>query len=438
MAEDGDIRKFLEETGIDKEINFIALKDFSRIIYPEHDFVADSHKDNFILFLKKNFPQEKRNIDRFFLRLDNFYKQFDSFCDLKLPYWIKLILVPFIYQEIIRVSACTADEVISKYIKEEKLKGIIGDIWRFTGLPPARLSAFYFLLVFRGYFYNPAVYVRGGFTQLFNAIVKKIRENGSEVKFNTAVQKIITHKNMVKAIATQDQKEFRARVIISNANAIDTLTVLLDNEAIKEKYRLKLSSLEKSISAFQVYLGLDVPARELGMSQHIVSINTTYYHDDSFNYSFCGNYDLCSIELVDHAQIDPGLVPQGKGSLLIMTLDNYANWSDLKEEEYERKKNETAVKLIARAEQYLLGLSKHIEVMDVATPKTMARYGISPEGAIYGFAQTVNQSSINRLAQTTEVKGLFLAGAWTQPGGGMHACFVSGIDAADLALKRLH
>jgi len=141
--------------------------------------------------------------------------------------------------------------------------------------------------------------------------------------------------------------------------------------------------------------------------------------------------------VVDHSQIDPSLVPEGKGSLLIMVLDNYANWGSLNEDAYKEKKVSVATTLISRAEHYLPGLSGCIEVMEVATPCTMLRYGSSPEGAIYGFAHSVNQSGIKRLSQKTLVKGLFLAGAWTMPGAGVHGCFVSGSDAAALVLKYL-
>jgi hypothetical protein len=52
LGKDGDIRVFLEETGLNKEIDFIELKNFSRVIYPQHDFTLDFNRDNFV-FLSK-------------------------------------------------------------------------------------------------------------------------------------------------------------------------------------------------------------------------------------------------------------------------------------------------------------------------------------------------------------------------------------------------
>ncbi|MCK9604603.1 MAG: NAD(P)/FAD-dependent oxidoreductase [Candidatus Omnitrophica bacterium] len=433
-----EIRTFMDESGITKEITFINLDDFARIIYPDYDFVADFKQDNFISVLKSNFPQERKNIDRFFRAFDKFHRQFERFNHSRLPLGIKLLISPLAYPMIISTSISTAAQFVDKYIKDAKLKAIVTDIWRFTGLPPSRLSAIYFLLVFECYYYNSTAYVKGGFIKLFQAMVERIKESGSEVRFNTSVVKIITRDGKrVKSVVTDKGEEFSARTIVSNANAIDTLTKMLDVDAVKEEYGRKLASLEKSVSAFQIYLGLSVPAKTLGMNHSIFSISNAYDHDENYNYSMSGDYDRCSLELVDHAQIDPALAPQGKGTLLIMTLDNYANWRDLSEEQYQAKKKEVADKFIKRSEKYLPGLSKYIEVMEIATPRTMARFGTSPEGAIYGFAQTIGQSGINRLAQETKVKGLFLAGAWTMPGGGAHACFLSGIMAGELASKYL-
>jgi prolycopene isomerase len=120
-----------------------------------------------------------------------------------------------------------------------------------------------------------------------------------------------------------------------------------------------------------------------------------------------------------------------------MTLTDYATWEGLAPEDYLKKKKAAAEAIVTNLEKYLPGLKSHIEFQEAATPRTMERYALLPEGSVYGFAETVPQSSINRLPQETKVKGLFLAGAWTKPGCGVHGCFVSGFDAADLVLRQL-
>ncbi|MCK9573514.1 MAG: NAD(P)/FAD-dependent oxidoreductase [Candidatus Omnitrophica bacterium] len=437
LGPEGEIRGFFEEFGIDKTIDFIELKDFCRIIYPEHDFVIDFDKENFLNFLKNKFPEECQNIDKLFLRLDKFHKQFDSFCASKLPLVLQLILSPFIYPEVIKLSSLTVTELFDKCLKDEKLKSIIADLWRFIGLPPSELSALYFLIILKAYWFEKNYYVKGGYSQLFNKISEKIKQNGSEIKYNTTVKTIIIEKKCARGVITDRGEKFFAKTVISNANAIETLAELIDDAVIREKYDKELAKLEKSVSVFQVYLGLTVPAKTLGMSNFMVSLNSSYDHEKSFSDSISAEGNNCFIEIVDHAQLDPSLAPEGKGTLLIMTFDSYKNWQGLTDEEYKQKKKMIADRLIKWAEKLLPGLSNHIELMEVATPKTMYRYTLSPEGAIYGFAHSVKQSGMFRLGQETCIKGLFLAGAWTRPGAGIQACFLSGIDAAELALKFL-
>ncbi len=436
LQEGGEIRSFLEKYAVEG-IEYIKLPHFSRVIYPEHEYVFDFNPENLKIFLQNSFPEEKENIRRFFSHVDKFYRQFKLYEHLKLPEWLKILLVPLLCPSFIRIFDSTMEGFMKEYVKDEKLIAIFTNIWRYAGLPPGQLSAWYFLMVARGYYYRPTCYIKGGFENLFKAMTGRIEENGSEVRLNTEVKKIITDKGKVKAVITGKGEEILAKTIISNADAIETLTALVDDGRIKEYYRQKLSMLEKSISAFQIYLGLKLPAKNLGMKGYFYSVNTTYDHDEHMKYYMMDLYDKSSFEFIDHSQIDPGLVPAGKGLLEAVLLDSYANWKDLSGEEYKNRKNKAAKILIERLEKYLPGISNNIEVMEIATPRTMKRYTLSADGAMYGFAQTVSQTGLKRLAQKTKVKGLILAGGWTQPGGGVHPCFISGDIAAELAIKRL-
>jgi prolycopene isomerase len=438
LAPSQEVREFLDEFGVSDKIGFIELKEFGRVIYPRHNFVVKNDFSYLISYLKENFPTEEGAIDRFFVDINKFYRHFDSFANSKMPIWLKLFLSPLFYPSVIRASCLSLEQFMAKKIKDKSLRAILGTIWGFIGLPPSQASAFYFLIVLRGYWGARIAYIKGGSGRLFNAMVQRIEERGSQAKFNTTVTEIITDKGKrVKGVRTDKGEEFKAKAVISNASCFDTLTRLIDSEALREVYAHELSGLQKSISAVIVYLGLDLPSQELGMDCPFFLINKSYDHDASFKSCLCADYAQANLAVVSHSQIDPSLAPQGKSTICVMTIDNYANWQNLTDEKYQEKKKAVADAIVASLESYLPGVSAHIEVLEVGTPRTIERFASLPEGAIYGLAQNVTQASLNRLSQNTIVKGLFLAGAWTRPGCGVHGCLVSGKDAADLAVKYL-
>ncbi|MBP7215946.1 MAG: NAD(P)/FAD-dependent oxidoreductase [Candidatus Omnitrophica bacterium] len=436
LGPEGEVKKLFDEFGVSKKLTFIPLQQFCRIVYPRHDFVADFNKQHLISFLKKTFPGEAKALDRLFAYYDSFYRQFDAFSESSLPEWLTWLLLPFRFPLVIKMSCVTIKQVINAFTRNSELEALLTDIWRFIGLPPSRLSALYFLIVFRGYLYEQTSFLKGGYASIVKAVVDRLKEQGCSVRLNTTVTKIITGKSLrVQGVVVNQGETITARSVISNANCFSTLTQLIDNGAVRQKYTKKLAAQEKSISAVQVYLGLRCPAQQLGMKIAYLSVNGTYDQDSNMRYMLQGDYQRAALFLVDHAQLDPGLAPAHKGTLLIMTFDTYARWSNLNGDEYNKKKLEVADMLIARAEAWLPGLRNAIEVKEVATPLTFERYAQEPEGAIYGLAHSVLQSSVNRLSQKTCVKGLFLAGAWTFPGAGFHACFLSGQNAAEYALS---
>jgi len=84
--------------------------------------------------------------------------------------------------------------------------------------------------------------------------------------------------------------------------------------------------------------------------------------------------------------------------------------------------------LIRRVEDSLMpGLSEAIEVKEIGTPLTNIRYTGHPRGAIYGWDQTLNNSGGNRVGNSTPIRNLYLAGAWSSPGHGYSAVINSGL-----------
>jgi prolycopene isomerase len=61
-----------------------------------------------------------------------------------------------------------------------------------------------------------------------------------------------------------------------------------------------------------------------------------------------------------------------------------------------------------------------IEVVESASPLTNMRYTKNPEGAILGYAYTADNYGRTRIKNQTPIKGLYLASAWGNPGGGVN------------------
>jgi prolycopene isomerase len=76
-----------------------------------------------------------------------------------------------------------------------------------------------------------------------------------------------------------------------------------------------------------------------------------------------------------------------------------------------------------------------VEIMDAATPLTNLRYTKNPEGAIYGYEQSLENSFMTRLDNKSPLQGLYFASAWTNPGGGYEPCLESGARAYKALVK---
>ena len=73
------------------------------------------------------------------------------------------------------------------------------------------------------------------------------------------------------------------------------------------------------------------------------------------------------------------------------------------------------------------GIREHLLVCEYATPKTMNRYTLNEKGAIYGLANTINQTGFVRSNQLrSKIKNIYFSSAWAFPGGGYEGTIRSG------------
>jgi prolycopene isomerase len=198
-----------------------------------------------------------------------------------------------------------------------------------------------------------------------------------------------------------------------------------------------------SLSTFQVFLGLKRDLVSQLSSDAEVFLFPGYDTDEMYQAAVAGDVTRCAAGVMIYDTLYSGYSPRGKNTITIVALQGYEPWEKFeadywsgRKRAYTAEKERMAKKLIERAERAVLpGLSKAIEVREIATPLTNVRYTHNYRGAIYGWEQTLNNSGMRRLPHRTPVKNLYLAGAWTQPGGGYVPAIMSGLQCFREAMK---
>jgi phytoene dehydrogenase-like protein len=126
---------------------------------------------------------------------------------------------------------------------------------------------------------------------------------------------------------------------------------------------------------------------------------------------------------IRHYGYDPTLAPAGKSVIETMFPSSYDYWQELhgERERYEAEKQDIAIKVIDHLETHYPGISREVEVVDVATPVTYERYTGNWQGSMEGWLPTVETMRMREGMDKT-LPGLadfYMVGQWVQPGGGL-------------------
>jgi len=418
-----------------QDIEFVPHKVLYRVIFPGHD-IRVPHRDveGYIKLLAGHFPGEQDGIRRLFQAMQGLAADLSKYSAAGGN--TDMSTFPRDFPYLSRAVTSTWGEFQDSYIKDPKLKAIVSSLWGYFGLPPSRLATIYYAMPTIGYLSQGGYYPVGRSQKISNALARVIEDRGGKVVLRSRVQSILVEDHVARGVRTVDGTEYRARVIVSNANAYDTFhKMMAEGEYLKE-YLARLDGFGVSLSSFQVFLGLRKDlVRETGVRESEIFCEAGYDSDENYNTLLRAEVEKGGVYVTLYDNLYPGYSPKGKNTLNIMVLQGYEPWKKYetdyfagRKKAYQAEKERMAEVLIRKVEAQLLpGLSKTIEVKEIGTPLTNQRYTGNYRGAIYGWDQTLDNSMPRRLPHRTPIKNLYLAGAWTQPGHGYGAVIPSGL-----------
>jgi len=426
-----------------EDVEFEPHPNLYRMIFPDFDIrVPQKNITAYINNLMELFPDEKTGIEGIFEDMEGITNDIRKYSAAGGKVDMNNFAKDFPY--LAKSFNHTWGDLVNKRIKNPKLKAIVSSLWGYYGLPPSKLSPYYYAMPTFGYLKNGGYYPRGKSQKISDAFEKFIEEHGGKVMIKSKVEKILTKDNAAYGVVTKDGKEYIAKVVISNANTFDTFNKMLDDKSVLKDYLARMENLSVSLSSFQVFLGLKKDlVKETGVTDTEIFYNTSYDPDADYEIMKKANLENGGYAVTLYDNVYKGYSPKGKNTLNILTLQGFNHWEKYKEdyfkdnkEEYNKEKEKMADILIDKAEQTLLpGLRNAIEVKEIGTPLTNIRYTGNYKGAIYGFDQTLDNSGNTRLGHSTPVKNLYLSGAWTKPGHGYGGVIYSGLECFSEIMK---
>jgi len=427
-----------------KDVEFVPHPSLYRAIFPDHDIrVPQQNLKGYIEMLIGHFPEEKPGIQGIFEDMAGLAKDINKYSQAggQVDMSVFPKEFPYLFKSFNKTWGAMADT----RIKDAKLKAIISSLWGYYGLPPSKLSCFYYALPTIGYLQEGGYYPIGRSQKISDALVKFIEDRGGQVKLKTRVEKILTKDHSATGVRTEDGTEYRGKVVVSNANAYDTFLKMMDEKDHLKDYLARFEEYSMSISCFQIFLGLKRDlVGEAGIEDSEIFFSSGYDDDQAYKAYLDADIENSGYGMMLYDNVYKEYSPEGKNTVNILALQGYKHWekyeADYKQgnkKEYQAEKERMADILIKKVEESVLpGLSKAIEVKEIGTPLTHWRYTSNTRGAIYGWDQTMNNTGPNRVPHTTPIKNLYLAGAWTQPGHGYGAVIPSGLQCFAEIMKR--
>jgi len=419
----GLMNKLLQKMNIN-DLESIELKEVYTAVYPEHIVNVKAGIEGIINSYSAVFPNDRSSIIKLISEMQEIYDCTIELLENENPIDI---FADTLYNKYIKV---TFQEFLEKFIDNPKLLYSLQAMCGYFGASPENGSAAYFSYAIMSFFVEGAYYIKGSFQKLSLRIIKEFEKSGGHIKLNAEVEKIICDNNQVEGVKLKNGLQYKCNQIIYNGDFTNLVNHLVGRDKFPERYIKRSSKIDIAMSAYEVFIVTDLNMKDFSIS-HETFIYDSYKYGEIYEQhkGKAEGMNIHGVAISCPTLVDNSLCPEGHHLLVISTMvasEKERNWSSVKQL--------YTVELIKIVEKVIPELSKHIIYLEAATPNTMHRYTLNTNGSCYGWEQNYLQTQY-RPKQKTPIKGLYLSGHWTEPGGGIVAAMLSGYKISNKLIR---
>ena len=273
-------------------------------------------------------------------------------------------------------------------------------------------------------------FARGGMGAIADALSGAFQAFGGEIKVAAGVDKILVAGRQVKGVALENGDEHYADIVVSNLDPKRTFLNIMDERDLPEDLVRKARNFKIRGSSGKLNISLDGMPTFHAMPRGHELLKADFHFIDSMErmekaYDDWKNGTWSKDPYLDTlipTQVDPTMAPPGKQmmSVFVQYCPPQVDGQDWTDEQRDRF-GQTVIDQIAEYSPDFKDLILHAEVR---TPRELENEVGLTEGNIFQGELTMDQLLFNRpfpgYAQYRgPVKGMYMSGSGTHPGGGV-------------------
>ena len=355
---------------------------------------------------------------------------------------------------LLRYGPMAVADLAAEWFENETLRAIVaarGIFGAFAGPWSAGTSAPLLLqAAMTGSAIAPTVFVKGGMGALTLALAKAASDAGAEIRTNAEVRSIEIKEDHVAGVVLANGESIPAWTVVSNGDPGVTFTQLLDYAAVTPTFRTRAQNYRAQGVVAMVHLALSALPKfsyrtangserdNEGLSGRIYIGPDIDYIERAFDAAKYGDFSADAfMEVTIPTLNDPSLAP--KGAHVMSIHAQFAPYK-LKNGDWGSRREELGDAIVNALAEYAPNLKELIIGRRVLTPLDLeGTFGLTG-GHIHHGEMSLDQlfafrPFIGAAQYRTPVKGLYLCGAGTHPGGGVTGA--PGLNASREVIKDL-
>ena len=314
---------------------------------------------------------------------------------------------------------------ISRCVKSEKLRRILGSFAAELGGSPYFLPAIYQALAHRA-FSGGRWHPRGGMSQVAGALERLAREQGVEIMLNAPARQIQAEGRLARGVALADGRTLAAEALVSAVDPITTLRFLLPPGLLPTPFMRRLNRARLSCSAFVIMLGLRGACPQLAHHNIFFSPDGKREHHELFKREVMPAAP--TISLTVSCKTESSDAPADQENWLIKldapALSEKIDWH-AQREEY----RDLALAILQR--RLGMDLRERIRIERILSPADLKAMTGAWRGAQFGpSAQARRVPFRTPLIRSSHLGRLYFANGATEPGGDQTLGIAAGMRAA--------